>query len=78
MDDNQYRSFSDPDTEFELIISDTSKGRDGVRKGEPTGEIRCPECGAVAEVIEEIPHDPDCEQRFVASEFWAEQFTSGR
>jgi hypothetical protein len=69
-------SFSDEETEFELVVAETSDGMDGVRRGEPTGEVRCVECGRVADVIEEIPHKPDCPQRFVTSRWWAAQFQS--
>ena len=71
------RSFSDADTEFELVIAETSEGRDGLRRGEPTGEVRCVECGAVAETVEEIPHEPSCPQRGVTSRWWERTFVDG-
>jgi len=60
-------SFSDPDTHFHLVTSDTSVGNDGLRRGEPTGDVQCCECGAVTEAVEEIPHERDCSQRGVVS-----------
>jgi hypothetical protein len=68
------RSFADDDTEFELVVAETSEGMDGVRRGEPTGEVRCAECGRVADVVEEIPHAHDCPQRGVVSRWWERTF----
>jgi hypothetical protein len=69
-------SFSDPGTEFEIVTSETAHTVDGFWPGEPTGEVRCTECGAIHENVDEIPHDPDCSQRFVHSWWWADQFES--
>jgi hypothetical protein len=69
------RSFSDPDTHFELVISETPFTVDGYNKGEPTGEVRCMECDAVHENIDEIPHDEDCSQRFCRSWWWTNHLT---
>lgn len=63
-------SFSDPDTEFELLRSDTPVSVDGFKLGEPTGEVKCEACGASHLNIDEIPHDEDCPQRFVKSYWW--------
>lgn len=71
------RSFADPDTEFELLRSDTPVDVDGYKLGELTGDVKCAECGAVAENIDEVPHDHDCSQRWVASHWWAEHFVDG-
>jgi len=57
-------SFTDPDTHFSLV--------EGDRPGEPTGEVRCVECGRVAENVDEIPHARECPQRWVRSRWWAE------
>jgi len=73
MGSSQYRSFSDPDTEFELVRSDTPVSVDGYKIGEPTGEVECEECGARAKNVDEVPHEPHCSQRFTLSEWWAEQ-----
>lgn len=70
----QMDSFSDPETHFHVVISETSVGHDGVRRGEPTGEIRCCECGAVAQTVEEIPHERGCSQRGVVSRWWLSTF----
>lgn len=67
------RSFADPDTHFHVVVSHTPVTEDGFKMGEPTGEVRCCECGAVDEIVEDIPHDPDCSQRFVVSEYWFER-----
>jgi hypothetical protein len=74
------RSFADPDTEFEIETAESSEGWDGVRNGEPV-RMRCPKCGATLPItrdpsasIEELPHEPGCEQRGVVSEYWEETF----
>lgn len=67
------KSFTDPDTEFKIIRSKTPVDVDGFKLGEPTGEIECCACGRSADVVEEIPHTPECSQRFVISRFWAER-----
>ncbi|MDS0280325.1 hypothetical protein NDI85_21300 [Halomicroarcula sp. S1AR25-4] len=69
------RSFADPDTLFELVRSDTPVDVDGYKLGEPTGKIKCDECGAVAKNIDEIPHTQGCSQRFVLSVWFVEQVT---
>lgn len=66
------RSFTDPDTLFRIIRSDTPVWVDGFKIGEPTGEIECRECGAAHENIDDIPHEEDCSQRFVHSEWYAD------
>jgi hypothetical protein len=66
------KSFAAPDTHFHLIRSDTPRTVDGFKPGEPTGEIRCDECGRDAENIDEIPHAPDCPQRWVRSRWWVD------
>lgn len=68
------KDFTDPDTHFEIITSDTPYTVDGFNKGEPTGEVRCEDCGQVAMNIDEIPHDPDCPQRWVRSRWWVAHF----
>ena len=70
------KSFADPDTHFELERSDTPADVDGFKLGEPTGTVRCSECGAAAHNIDEIPHRATCPQRWVRSRWWAEQFHS--
>ncbi|WP_156105723.1 hypothetical protein [Halobellus rufus] len=74
------RSFSDPDTEFEIVVAETSEDWDGARRGEPV-KMRCPDCGATLPItrepsasIEELPHDPDCPQRGVTSQWWERTF----
>jgi len=67
------KSFADPDTHFHIVRSDTPVDVDGYKLGEPTGEVSCCECGRTAMTPEEIPHGPNCSQRYVVSEWWAEQ-----
>ena len=64
------KSFSDPQTHFRMLRSETPVNVDGFKLGEPTGEIECEECGASHLNIDEIPHDADCPQRFVKSRWW--------
>ena len=66
------RSFSDPSTEFHLERSDTPVNVDGFKLGELTGEVTCLECDKTGENIDEIPHAPQCEQRWVRSDWWVE------
>lgn len=68
------KSFSDPDTHFEIVKSQTPVTVDGFALHEPTGEIRCEECGRSHHVVEEIPHEKDCPQRGVVSRFWEREF----
>lgn len=72
------KSFADPQTEFELVKSDTPVTVDGYAMGEPTGEVSCRYCGATHENIDDIPHDQDCPQRFVHSNWYAETMTNDR
>lgn len=66
------KSFAEPDTHFKIITSDTPVSVDGFALGEPTGEIKCRECGATHKNIDDIPHAQDCRQRFVHSEWYAD------
>ena len=64
----------DPETEWRLIRSETPVNVDGFKLGEPTGEVQCEECGQSAMNIDEIPHDPDCDQRWSRTGYWADRF----
>lgn len=64
------RSFSDPDTHFHLVRSDTPLDVDGYKLGELTGEVECCECGNTAATPEAIPHAKHCDQRDVRSEWY--------
>ena len=64
----------DSDTEYRVIKSETSVGKGGIRRGEPTGEIRCEECGQAHVNIDEIPHEVDCSQRYSRTNYWRTQF----
>lgn len=68
------QSFSNPRTHYHIVRSDTPVDVDGFKIGEPTGEIECCECGESHLNIDEIPHDDNCSQRFVKSDFWAQHF----
>jgi len=70
------RSFSDPKTHFRLVRSDTPITDDGFKLGELTGEIVCLACGESHDNIDEIPHEDDCAQRFVRSQWWRTQLRS--
>lgn len=70
------RSVFDEDTEFKIIRSKTPVTVDGVKIGAPTGRVACRECGAEAENVDEIPHDPDCDQRFTHSRWYLESMRS--
>jgi len=65
-------SFADPETHFRILTSDTPVSVDGYALGEPTGEVLCLCCWESHLNIDEIPHEPDCPQRFVHSEWYAE------
>ncbi|WP_434521315.1 hypothetical protein [Halorubrum sp. AS12] len=76
------RSFSDPDTEFELLISEAGDRGDGHQVGEPYG-IRCVYCGATIEIdgpdghqtaIDDLPHATTCPQRDVVSQYYRDRF----
>jgi len=67
---SQTRSFADPETTFELVRSDTPVDVDGFKLGEPTGEVRCDECGQIAGAPEYIPHCPTCSQGDVTSRWY--------
>lgn len=73
------RSFSDSDTHFYLPhfpYTDQSCGPEdsGHRRNEATGEVVCECCYASAMSVDEIHHDPECEQFDVKDEeTWAHQ-----
>jgi hypothetical protein len=75
------RSFSDPETEFRIVASETSVDVDGYKLGEPKF-LECPYCAACVQItpdpsdpgIEELPHATACPQRDVKSEWWWQQF----
>lgn len=72
------RSFADPDTHFRIVRSDTPVSVDGYALGEPTGEVSCAECQATAMNVDEIPHRHGCSQRFVHSQWYAENMEADR
>lgn len=72
------RSFAAPDTHFHLIRSDTPVNVDGFKIGEPTGEVECLSCGSSSQSLDDIGHDPTCEQRFVRSRWFLEAMRDER
>lgn len=64
------RSFAHPSTHFEFVRSEAGQD-DGHHVGEPTGEVRCVECGAVDANVDHIDHEADCPQTDVHSRWWA-------
>lgn len=69
--------FGSPDTHFTIVRSETPVNEDGFKIGEPTGIIRCDRCGAEHENVDEIPHEPDCPQRFCHSYWYADMVDRG-
>jgi len=76
------RSFTDPDTEFEIVKSGTPPSVDGLAITEPK-YLRCAECGAQVRIdgpdghqttIDNLPHDRQCEQRDVTSQYFERKF----
>lgn len=66
----RFRSFADPDTEFEIVRSETPLDVDGFKIHEPTGEIRCEECGEQALRPEDIHEEnSECKQADVTSRY---------
>jgi Zn finger protein HypA/HybF involved in hydrogenase expression len=70
------RSFSEPKTEFKIVKSDTPPTVEGIAIGEQRSEVACRDCGQVGQNVEEIYHQPDCNQRWVRSEFCRMRFNS--
>lgn len=64
------RSFTDPETHFELVRSETPVDVDGFKLGEPTGEVECCCCGASAAAPEYIAHEDGCAQADVTSRYY--------
>ncbi|WP_207891208.1 hypothetical protein [Natrarchaeobius oligotrophus] len=65
-----------PDTEYQVVRSETPVWDDGFKIGEPTGMIQCCGCEKRALNIDEIPHDPDCAQRWAKTDFWRDRFNA--
>ncbi|MFW5905614.1 MAG: hypothetical protein ACOCUO_02080 [archaeon] len=75
-----HASFTDPETHFEIITSDSPVTVDGYALGEPK-QLRCEECGATVILteqptpgVDELQHRKDCSQRWTRSQWWAEHF----
>ena len=76
------RSFSSPQTEFEIVPSGTPPSVDGLAITEPK-YLACEECGAKVRIdgpdghqtaIDNLPHDRGCSQRDVVSRYYTEQY----
>lgn len=76
------RSFSSPETEFAIVPSGSPPTVDGLAISEPK-YLRCERCGAQVRIdgpdghqttIDNLPHDRDCPQRDVVSEYFEERF----
>lgn len=76
------RSFADPETHFAIQPSESPVTVDGYAQGEPK-YLECDECGARVQIdgpdetqtpIDNLPHDADCPQRDVVSQYFEEQY----
>ena len=76
------RSFSSPQTHFEIVPSGSPPSVDGLAITEPKW-LECDDCGARVRIdgpdghqttIDNLPHDRDCSQRDVTSRYYTEQF----
>jgi hypothetical protein len=70
----------DPSTEFEIERSQTPVSEDGYKIGEPK-YLECTHCTARVLLteepspgIDELPHDPYCDQRFAKTTWWQDNF----
>jgi len=76
------RSFSSPETHFEIVPSGSPPSVDGLSMTEPK-YLRCSACSAQVRIdgpdetqttIDNLPHDRDCPQRGVASRYYEDRF----
>ncbi|MCD2204390.1 hypothetical protein [Halobacterium sp. KA-6] len=72
----------DPSTEFEIQRSETPISEDGYKLGEPK-YLECAHCSARVLLteepspgVDELPHDPDCPQRWARTPWWRDHFLS--
>ena len=72
-DEQRPLSFADSRTHFRLPRG--GEGKTGGHIDEPTGEVECMACGRSAQNVDEIPHQPDCPQRYVHSEYYLDHAT---
>ncbi|MGQ3329277.1 hypothetical protein [Halorubrum sp. FL23] len=75
------RSFADTETHFAIVPSGSQPSADGVSITEPKF-LRCDECGAQVRIdgpegytttIDNLPHERNCPQRGVTSQYFEEQ-----
>lgn len=76
------QSFTDEETRFAIVESDSPVSVDGYALGEPK-TLRCVECGAEVLLtpepsrgIDELGHEGSCPQRWVRSRWWQRKFRS--
>ncbi|GAA0539495.1 hypothetical protein ABNG02_15815 [Halorubrum ejinorense] len=76
------RSFADRETHFRIVPSGSPPSVDGLAITEPKF-IECTECEARVRIdgpdghqttIDNLPHDRDCPQRDVVSQYYRDQF----
>jgi hypothetical protein len=70
----------DAETTYRIKESGTPVTEDGYKHNEPKWLV-CGACGATVELtpepsagVDELPHDPDCPQRFARSDYWEQEF----
>lgn len=76
------RSFADPETHFQIEQSGSPPSVDGLAITEPKYLV-CDVCGARVRIdgpnetqttIDDLPHDRQCEQRDVVSQYFEQQY----
>lgn len=76
------RSFASPDTHFRIEESGSPPSVDGLAITEPKYLV-CDACGAKVRIdgpdghqtaIDDLPHDHDCSQRDVVSQYYEQQY----
>lgn len=73
----------DPETEYELVRSDSPIHVDGYAEGS-FKKLRCAECGAEVLLtedpsagVDDLAHARDCSQRWAKSDWYRERLASG-
>ncbi|MFW5896200.1 MAG: hypothetical protein ACOCUA_02330 [archaeon] len=67
-------------THYRIVSSRSPLDEDGYKIGEPK-RLECEACGASVQLteepsagVDELPHSPDCLQRWARSEWWTHRF----
>jgi hypothetical protein len=70
----------DAETHYAIVDSESPITVDGYNKGEPKW-LQCEECDARVQLtedpsagVDDLPHGPDCSQRFARSRYWRRRF----